>query len=357
MMNLRFTPILAAFAALIVVVTGAVVISRVPGYAVAAPAPPSALPAPSAGQVVTIDVKQGDNAELIAERLRNAGVIHNADLFAELATLEGLQNDLAAGQYQFNHDMPVAEVISRLHAGNTGANRVTIPEGKRLAEVAGILDKAGVVPAQAFMDAVQNGRHNFDFLKDNPPNAGLEGYIFPDTYNFPTENKPEDVVNRMLSDFGQRLTPDIRSALQQEGLSIHDAVTLASIVEREAQKPEERPTIASVFLNRIKLGMPLQADPTVQYALSRDPQSVAQFGLWKPELTIDDLAVDSTYNTYVHTGLPPGPIANPGLAAIQAVAHPAQTNYLFFVAKGDGSHVFAATFAEQQANIAKYQQP
>lgn len=356
-MTFRFYPIAATVMALLLVGAGAVLIAHVPGYAVAAPAPPAALATAPAGTVVTVDVKEGDSAAVIADRLQSAGVIQSSDLFNELTALEGMENGLAAGEYQLNRNMPVAEVISRLHAGNTGALRVTIPEGKRIEEVAQILDKAGVVPAQAFLDAVHNGHYNYDFLGDDPPAAGLEGYIFPDTYNFPDHNKPEDVVSLMLKDFGQRLTPDLRAAIQQQGLSLHQAVTLASIVEREAEAPNERPTIASVYLNRIRLGMPLQADPTVQYALAQDPTSLNQFGLWKSELTLDDLAVDSPYNTYLHNGLPPGPIANPGLGSLQAVAHPAQTNFLYFVAKGDGTHAFAATYAEQQANVAKYQQP
>jgi len=326
----------------------------VPGFAVGAAQLSVSASAP-VNAPITVDVNEGDSANVIAARLARAGVIQSAELFTELTALEGLQNGLAAGQYQLARGMPATEVIARLHAGDTGAIRVTIPEGKRIEEVGAILEKAGVVSAQSFVDAVQTGNFSYDFLAGNSAASSLEGYIFPDTYNFPQHNKPDDVVNLMLRDFGQRLTPDIRSAFQQQGLSIHDAVTLASIVEREAEAPGERPIIASVFLNRMRLGMPLQADPTVQFALTANPQSLTQFGLWKPELTPDDLTVSSPYNTYVVNGLPPGPIANPGLDSLQAVAHPAQTNYLFFVAKDDGTHAFAATYAEHQANIAKYQ--
>lgn len=354
-MNLRPYSIAAALVGCGIAAAGVFVVIRIPNYAVAAPVLPSVATATPSPETVTIQINEGDSAIDIADRLRAAGVIRNADLFDELASLQGLQNGLAAGQYEFNRNLPAAEVIARLHAGSTGALRVTIPEGKRLEEVAAILDKAGVVPAQSFMDAANSGHYTNDFLRDNPPGDGLEGYAFPDTYNFPAHNKPDDVVNLMLKDFGQRLTPDLRSAFQQEGLSIHNAVTLASIVEREAQAPTEAPTIASVFFNRIRLGMPLQADPTVQFALTGDPKSVSANGLWKSQLTLDDLTIDSTYNTYIHTGLPPGPIANPGLNSLNAVAHPAQTNFLFFVAKDDGTHVFAATYAEHQANIAKYQ--
>lgn len=354
-MTIRPLPIAAALTGCAIALVGALLIWRIPGYAVGAPTVSAALPATPGPETVTIQINDGDSAVDIARRLQAAGVIRSADLFDELTGLQGLQNGLAAGQYQFSRNLPAAEVIARLHAGSTGAIRVTIPEGKRLQEVADILDKAGVVPAPALLDAINTGHYTNDFLHDNPPGAGLEGYVFPDTYNFPAHNKPDDVVNLMLKDFGQRLTPDLRAAYQQEGLSIHNAVTLASIVEREAQDPSEAPTIASIFFNRMKLGMSLQADPTVQFALSGDPKSLSANGLWKSQLTLDDLTVDSTYNTYVHTGLPPGPIANPGVNSLQAVAHPAQTNYLFFVAKDDGTHVFAATYAEHQANIAKYQ--
>jgi UPF0755 protein len=351
----RPTSIAAAVAACAIALLSAVVILRLPKYAIASPTFPGTLPPTPTGDTVSIQIDEGDTAVDIANRLQAAGVIRDADQFNELAELQGLQNGLAAGQYQLSRNLPAAEVIARLHAGGGGALRVTIPEGKRLEEVAALLDKAGVVPAQSLIDAATSGHYTNDFLRDNPSGSGLEGYVFPDTYNFPAHNKPEDVVNLMLKDFGQRLTPDLRNAYQQEGLSIHNAVTLASIVERESEDPTEAPIIASVFLNRMRLGMPLQADPTVQFALSTDPKNVSANGYWKSALTLDDLAIDSSYNTYLHTGLPPGPITNPGLSSLQAVAHPAQTNYLFFVAKDDGTHVFAATFAEHQANIAKYQ--
>jgi UPF0755 protein len=353
-MSVRSYSLMASGAAAAIILAGAVAMLLVPGYAIGAG--PGPAPAAAASTTpITVDVNEGDSANLIAARLAHAGVIQSVELFTELTALEGLQNGLAAGQYQLARGMPASEVIARLHAGDTGAIRVTIPEGKRIEEVGAILEKAGVVPSQSFMTAVQNAQYSYDFLSDNPAGAGLEGYIFPDTYNLPQHNKPEDVVNLMLRDFGQRLSPDLRSAFQQQGLSIHDAVTLASIVEREAQAPEERAIIASVFLNRMRLGMPLQADPTVQFALAANQRSLSQFGFWKQELTPDDLAVSSPYNTYVVGGLPPGPIANPGLDSLQAVAHPAQTNYLFFVAKDDGTHAFAATYAEHQANIVKFQ--
>lgn len=352
---LRILPFAALLTAAAVIVGGVLLVGRVPASAIGKPVSGPLAAAPTAASQITVEVHQGDTAETIATRLKKAGVIESPELFSELTALEGLQNGLAAGQYDFSPNTPVSEVIARLHAGKSDVIKVTIPEGKRVEEVAAILQNAGVVQEQDFLNAVKNGHYTYDFLADNPPNAGLEGYLFPDTYNFPRHNTAEDVVNRMLKNFGDRLTPDLRAAFKQQGMSIHDGVTLASIVEREAEVSSERPTIASVFVNRIHEQIPLGADPTIQFALAANPRSVAQFGWWKRELTLDDLKVKSPYNTYTQLGLPPGPIDNPGLASLKAAAHPADTKYLYFVAKGDGSHAFAETFAEHQANIAKYQ--
>jgi UPF0755 protein len=351
----RILPIFALLATAAVLFGGVALTSRVPAFAIGQPSASLGPAAPASNQTVTFTVNPGESALTISNRLRQAGIIQSTELFDELTALEGLQNGLASGQYDLSPNLPASEIIARLHAGAASAFKVTIPEGKRVEEVAAILQQAGVVQASDFLAALKTGGYKYDFLSGEPPGANLEGFIFPDTYAFPKHNTAADVVNLMLKDFGDRVTPDLRAAFQQEGLSINQAVTLASIVEREAQDPSERPLIASVFFNRMKAGMPLQSDPTVQFALAADPKSVAEFGWWKQDLTLDDLKIASPYNTYTNPGLPPGPIANPGLASLQAVAHPAQTKYLYFVAKGDGSHVFAETFAEHQANIAKYQ--
>jgi UPF0755 protein len=199
------------------------------------------------------------------------------------------------------------------------------------------------------------GDFDHDFLADRPEGVtSLEGFLFPDTYEFPSDATARDVIARMLDTFGQRFTPELREQARAQGLTVYQAVTLASIVEREAVLPEERPIIASVFLNRLRAGMHLNADPTVQYALGYQGEG---HGWWKRPLLLEDLEVDSPYNTYRHVGLPPGPICNPGLAALEAVVNPADTRYLYFVANdvaGDGSHVFAETLEEHNANIAKY---
>jgi UPF0755 protein len=313
-------------------------------------------PTSAAVATVTIAVNKGENARSIGDKLQQAGVVRSGTWFRMLAEIEGVQNDLAAGSYVFQKGSDTEAVLQRIKVGILEPQiLVTIPEGLRIEQVADLLQKAGVFDAQQLLDAMTNGGFQGDLLQDRPAGTSLQGYIFPDTYYFPKKTTADGVINEMLKALNDNFDPSLRAAAQAEGLSIYQVLTLASIVEREAQVAEERPIIASVYLNRLKQQMLLDADPTVQFALAQDPTSVAANGWWKRDLTLDDLKLDSPYNTYVHTGLPPGPICNPGRAAIDAVVHPAQSSYLYFVAKGDGSHAFAATLAEHNANVQKYQ--
>jgi UPF0755 protein len=214
------------------------------------------------------------------------------------------------------------------------------------------------VDAQEFLSIAQEpgpsllAKH--DFLRTLSPGASLEGFLFPDTYRIPADADAAYLVDRMLENFGQQMTPIMRQQIGAQGLSVYEAVTLASIVEREAVVNEERPLIARVFLNRLSQGMRLEADPTVQYALGYQADTDRW---WKSPLTQDDLQFDSPYNTYLYAALPPSPIANPGLATLQAVAQPEEAPYLFFVADcsdtAPGSHVFSETFEEHLDNVAR----
>ncbi len=310
----------------------------------------------SGNQTATIVIGKGDNARTIGAKLQKTGVVRSASWFRMLAELEGIQNDLAAGSYMFQLDSDTQAVLDRVKVGILEPSVLaTIPEGLRIEQVAELLEKKGVLQTQPLLDAMKTGTFDGDLLKDKPPGTTLEGYVFPDTYYFPTKTTPDAVLKEMLNALNDRFDADLRAGIQARGLSDYQALTLASIVEREAQVAIERPIIASVFLNRLKQGIPLQADPTVQYAVAAIPASVTANGWWKRDLTLDDLKTDSPYNSYLNKGLPPGPICNPGRDAIAAVAHPAQTSYLYFVAKGDGSHAFATTLDEHNANIQKYQ--
>jgi UPF0755 protein len=206
-----------------------------------------------------------------------------------------------------------------------------------------------------FLALVRSGSDGYDFLANRPAEAptSLEGFLFPETYRIPKDYDAAQILDLLLGTFGERFTPEMVQAAAQKGMSVYQVVTLASIVEREAVVAEERSIIADVYLNRLEQGMYLQSDPTVQYALGYQEES-GQW--WKIPMSLEvDMQVDSPYNTYLYGGLPPGPICSPGLASIQAVLEPADTAYLFFFSKFDGSHAFAETYEEHLQNQELYQ--
>ncbi len=321
-------------------------------------------PLASAGEPVSITVQQGEGAKAIGASLQKLGVVRSSRLFEVLVGLTGVQNSLEAGQYEFDHGTTAIEAVRRIASGRTASRSVLVPEGRRIEEVAEIVEKAGLTDRQAFLDALYvNAAFTEALLRSRdcasadagtPTACSYEGYLFPARYDVPRGATAGQIIDTMLRGFQTNVVDKVQ--LEGQNLTMSEVVTLASIVEREAATASERPIIASVFLNRLRAGIPLQADPTVQYAIAQDPASVAKYGWWKQALTLDDLKLESPYNTYTNAGLPPGPIANPGLDAIQAVIRPAQTNYLYFVAKNDGTHVFAATLEEHQRNVEHYQQ-
>lgn len=313
-------------------------------------APPRLGPTRAPGSdIIVVHIDEGDSANTIGEELEEAGAIESARLFRVLASLMGVGDHLAPGDYEFQRGETALTAVRRISQGITASLIVTIPEGLRAEEIGELLERRGVVSAADFHRALSD-QYNASFLSQRPPGASLEGFLFPATYGFARGATAHDVVQQLLTAFDNRYQASLTPAVTANR-SLYAVVTLASIVEREAQVAQERPVIASVFSNRLEEGIPLQADPTVQYALGSDPASVAQFGYWKGELTLTDLDVDSPYNTYANPGLPPGPIANPGLDSLLAAAQPAQTNYLFFVAKPDGSHAFAETLEEHRRNV------
>lgn len=218
-------------------------------------------------------------------------------------------------------------------------------------QIADAASDIGIIREEFLAAASDPSLYEFEFLSELPPGATLEGYLYPARYSVGRDETAADLVTKMLQAFDENVPAGVRESASKVGLTFYEVLTLASIIEREAQVPEERPVMAQVFLSRLELGIPLEADPTVQYAVSQDAASVEEFGYWKAELTESDLANESPYNTYVNAGMPPGPIANPRLDSILAVLEPADTNYLYFVARPDGSHVFAETFEEHQQNV------
>ncbi|MPZ50037.1 MAG: endolytic transglycosylase MltG [Dehalococcoidia bacterium] len=309
---------------------------------------------------VFIMVEAGDNAAAIGQRLEAAQIIDSASSFQRLAKITGAERNLAAGEYEFVPGTATLDAVMRIRDGLTSARIVAVPEGMRLEEIGNLLERRGVVKAGDFLQAVnaiatQGTAIDADLLSSRPKAATLEGYTYPATYSFSRSVSPNEVVLTMMETLSDRLTPELRAEARAQGLTVHEVLILASIVEREVVLPEERPLIAAVYRNRLKIDMPLQADPTVQYAIAARPGNIVEFGYWKRALSLQDLQFDSTYNTYTKRGLPPGPIANPGIDSIIAVIRPAPTKHLFFVARNDGSHAFSETFAEHQSFVEQYQ--
>jgi len=304
-------------------------------------------------------VEPGETATTIANRLQEQGLILDSQLFRLYMRYTGLDAQLEAGQFELSPNMTMIEIAEQLLRARAEEVVVTIPEGMRIEEIAEMLTAQGVLDGERFLELAQSsdtlaaGLGDYAFLGSLPPNATLEGFLFPDTYRLPVPAQPEDLLRRMLSNLDYQVTPEMRQVAGEMGRSLYDVVILASIIEREAVLAEEHPIIASVYLNRLSKGMLMRADPTVQYAMGYQP---LREQWWKTPVLLEEYsAVDSPYNTYLYADLPPGPICSPGLTAIEASIHPAETEYLYFMATGDGGHAFALTWEEHEANVERYQ--
>ena len=303
-------------------------------------------------------IAPGETADTIAANLAAAGLLNNSELFLNYLRYHGLDAQLEAGDYIIDPQQTIPQIAATLTEAVVQEETIRFVEGWRLEQMADHLAANPVanVDAAQFLAIVQR-QAAFDltpypFLAGLPATATLEGYLFPDTYRLPPEADAVYLVDLMLRTFERRVTAQMQQGFQAQGLTVHQAVTLAAIVEREAVVAAERPIIAGVFYNRLAQGIKLEADPTVQYPLGYQPDSGSW---WKSPLWLEDLALDSPYNTYVYAGLPPGPIANPSLSSLEAVAFPATTEFIFFVADCEaavsGSHAFSVTYEEHLANV------
>jgi UPF0755 protein len=298
-----------------------------------------------AGAEQFVDIPPGSGPGAIGRRLWDAGVIRDPLTFRIELIRSGSGRRLQAGEYRFDQPMTVREVIAKIARGDVYLLPITFREGLTIREMAALYESKGFGAAGEFIAAASDERPVHDL---DPAARDLEGYLFPDTYNMPRQSTAAELVSRMVATFQKTLTPELRAQAERRGLGMRELVTLASIVEKETGKPEERPLVAAVYANRLRIGMGLQCDPTVIYALQRVDR-------YNGNLTRDDLQFDSPYNTYRYRGLPPGPIAAPGRASLEAAANPADVPYLYFVSRGDGSHVFATTLDEHNRNVYEYQ--
>jgi len=290
-------------------------------------------------RVVEIPAHQG--VMDIARQLRDADIIRSPEAFVALSALRGTARALRAGEYEFPRDGTTLTALRLLESGKVRLHQVLHPEGATIAELTRTLEQQQLAKAADVTRVAADPA----FLRSLGVEApSLEGYVFPDTYHFAKGLTPEQILTRMVQRLRAKLSPEVVARARDRGMDVHQLLTLASIIEREAAVEDERPLISGVFWNRLQTGMPLQADPTVQYAVGKERRA----------LTRADLATDHPYNTYVHPGLPPGPIASPGLSAIQAAVAPAPVKYLYFVASDDHRHHFSTTIAEHNAAVARY---
>lgn len=300
----------------------------------------------STGDVVVRIVK-GDNLRSVAEKLEVSQVIYNKYVFIILAKMYGKENNLIPGDYTINNGLTYLNVLNTVTDPSVIRTvTVTIPEGMNIRQIARLLQiKIGVDSAKFVIETKNDSLLKLIGIEA----ADLEGYLFPDTYQltFNSFNREKEIISVMASTFRKRFTPEIHEEMKRQGKTLKQLITMASIIEGETRFEPEKKTISGVYYNRLRKGMKLQADPTVQYILPGGP---------KNRLLFSDLKIESPYNTYLKKGLPPGPINNPGLSSILAALYPEENKYLYFVAKGDGSHRFAENYEEHKINITYYQQ-
>lgn len=292
-------------------------------------------------------IKPGESVPSIAIRLEEVGLIRSTAAFRAYLVYTGLDTSIQAGNYTLSPALSIVDIARELQDATPEQVTFVILPGWRMEEVAASLSTSGLsITPDEFLSAARSAPPGLDFL---PASVSTEGFLYPDTYVLPRGTTAETLVREFLRNFSLHLTTDLREGFARQSLDVYQAVTLASIVQREGVVPDERAQIASVFLNRLREGIKLDSDPTVQYALG---YNAAQGIWWTNPLTTADLQFDSPYNTYLYSGLPPGPIANPSLSSLRAVAFPAETPYYYFRARCDGSglHTFAVTYEEHLQN-------
>ncbi len=290
---------------------------------------------------IFVDLPQGSRTADIAGLLADAGVVRDPLTFRLAVRLADADRRLQAGEYRFMEAASPEQIITRLSRGDTYTRALTFPEGLNIRDMAAIFEKSGMGTAAEFVTAANATA----LIADIDPDAGnLEGYLFPSTYALPRRAGAEGVVRAMVKEFRKALGTEPLPS----GMTARELVALASIVEKETAQGSERPVVAGVYANRLRIGMPLQCDPTVIYAMMLNKT-------WNGNIRKTDLAMDSPYNTYKYAGLPPGPIASPGKGSLDAARHPADVPYLYFVSRNDGTHVFAATLAEHNRNVREFQ--
>lgn len=293
---------------------------------------------------IELRIPPNSTAASVASLLKENDLIRSERAFLHYCRDEKLDVQLKAGLYSLSRSQSVQDISQLLAAGETVHNKFTIPEGYTIKQIGELLVEKKIVTQEDWQKALLE-KYNYDFLPKQANESRLEGYLFPDTYQVTEDTTAHEIVDNMLRNFGSRWELEFAKLAQTKGVGIRETIIIASLVEREAQVSSERKRIAGVIYNRLNTGMPLQIDATIIYSL----------GEHKEQITYQDLKVNSPYNTYLHNGLPFGPIACPGTASIQAVLNPEKHAYYYYVSQGNGSHYFSKTYAEHQNAIKKFQ--
>ena len=302
---------------------------------------------PGGRREVRFSISRGESLKSISGRLAAAGLIKSKFLFEQYARWRDIAGRLQAGDYKLNTNQTIGEIATSLLAAKRDSRRVLIREGETNEEIAKIFAAAGLFSAADFLQAAgadQDLKKRYDFLQDLPVGKSLEGYLFPDTYDFFVGATAEEAIKKMLDNFSRKVTPDIIEKIKARGKTLNEVITLASMVEREVRQPEDMKIVAGIFWSRLSRGQALQSDATLSYALKDK----------SPAHSAAELEIDTPYNTYKYPGLPPTPIANPGLNALRAAIEPTATEYNFFLTAADGTVYYAKTFAEHINNKVKY---
>ncbi len=295
-------------------------------------------------ELVKFTVQKGEGGKEISVELKNQGLVKYSSFFRIYILFRGMADKLQAGDYELSPSMDIPAIANKFAKGDTIKQSATIIEGWDLNDIGQYLEDQKIVSKKDFLDAAKEDfSQQFDFLQDKPKDASLEGYIFPDTYYFPLGASAEDIIKQTLQNFGTKLTPELRAEISRQNKTIFKVITMASIIEKEVQTPEDKKIISGIFWNRIQIGMPLQSDPTINYVTGG-----------KDGISAKDMAIDSPYNTYKYYGLTPGPISNPGKDSILASIYPEKTDYMYFLSTPDGETIFSKTYEEHQRAVAKY---
>lgn len=296
---------------------------------------------------VSFLVKEGNGVSDIALNLQNQGLVRSGFVFRLYIAWRGAANYIQAGEYQLSSSMTTKEIANILISGKIKEFKITIPEGWNLKEIASYLEKENIVKSQDFLIGVSNlskYKKDYDFLSSIPNDKNLEGFLFPDTYFLPNRVDSEVIIRKMLDNFGRKLTSEIREKIKKKKMTIYEFITLASIVEKEVPNSEDKKIVAGIFYKRLANDMALESCATIEYIL----------GAKRRILSYEDMHIDSPYNTYLHLGLPPGPISNPGLDSILAALEPTKTDFWYFLSPDSRRTIFSRTLEEHETNQAKY---